>query len=664
MLSLTLLSASACTKPAYRCASDTDCNGTTPQGQCIQSPSNGRVCAVPEPPTPACASGLRYAPSSGLAPACHTAAAREDVVTDTSDASDAPSDAPSDADAGSTCLRIEPAMAPIAPVGPAPCEVRAISPLPSTSLRSRTVEWLALAGDGVTNVRVAVLPPLPGMTPIVEERLSPGAVTNTHIGTSDLGSVDPRSPSSVRWQLSWTCNAVQRLSPTYTLVLPRPYRFDSCSAGGTAVASDYNGGRNGLGPIVDLDRDGRPDLVISSGGTIRTWRSNGTAIHSGSTLNQQCLTGGGMGESASLGRTIRAIGDADGDGVTDFLLGSCGPDDNSALCTGVAIAYGQAPSSESTTAGIREVRTLAVAVPAGLQGCSVGASLSPLGDVNNDGLADAVIGTPCDDSGAVHLVLGNRNARPGVRLLLIPRTVDPTAQFGRAVAFAGYNNTTPPLPLLAVMSSRSVHTYTISPDATLSAYSGVFPGSANPALMPNQVIMGSMRLQGDTGGLADRPMLTLSLQPTTGTQQAWGVRFEDSQALNGALTSAIMTSTGFGLAGPADLDSDGRADALMLGPDRQSVIANLGGRGPAPLESLGLPAMEAIGAIESLGPMLLDNRDTFALLTENINSTQSSFVRLCSVANTNPDCDTTSRITCSATAVFRFPVGSLAIAGR
>ncbi|MHC4845334.1 MAG: integrin alpha, partial [Planctomycetota bacterium] len=150
---------------------------------------------------------------------------------------------------------------------------------------------------------------------------------------------------------------------------------------GTAVAG-----------IGDLDGDGLGDLAVGAAGA---WYDAGLAgrvtLFSGSDGGEIDVF---VGESPGdrLGRSVAALGDVDNDGVGDLLVGAPGVD-AAANDAGRATAYSGATGNViATFDGTNAVDGLGRSVAGG-------------GDLNGDGMPDAVIGVPGADPGGHVLVV-------------------------------------------------------------------------------------------------------------------------------------------------------------------------------------------------------------------------------------------------------------------
>ena len=157
----------------------------------------------------------------------------------------------------------------------------------------------------------------------------------------------------------------------------------------------------------DLDGDGFGDLVVGAEG----W--NGAADDVGAVfvwLGDAAGPGGtadwsvaGDQEGALLGRGVAGVGDVDGDGYADLLVGEPKWDSGSANVGRAHLFSGSAGGPVASPG--------AVVVGAGVEE-RLGRAVAGLGDVNGDGFADAAIGAygaddPTVDEGTVGLYLGS-----------------------------------------------------------------------------------------------------------------------------------------------------------------------------------------------------------------------------------------------------------------
>ena len=156
----------------------------------------------------------------------------------------------------------------------------------------------------------------------------------------------------------------------------------------------------------DLDGDGYPDLVVA-GTTFCPAAPDAIIVYRGSHdgLSQtptQVITGPA---AADFGHAV-AVGDVDGDGLADVIVGA--PHDRvDGVRAGAIYVYRGSPTGLSTT----PTRT---ANPRVRRGADFGVSVAVIGDMDGDGIAELAVGavdTTYDthDAGAVYLFTGGKD---------------------------------------------------------------------------------------------------------------------------------------------------------------------------------------------------------------------------------------------------------------
>ncbi len=157
----------------------------------------------------------------------------------------------------------------------------------------------------------------------------------------------------------------------------------------------------------DLDGDGLHDVLIGATGTDHTGTTAGSVyVFRGPLAGQQSLGDAiarldGPGPSAFCGGALAPVGDVNGDGHDDVLIGATGYSDGPDQPGGAFLVLGPLASGGW-------IDTAAEAVFIGLDdGDAAGHSVATAGDVDGDGQPELVIGAPGHaDSGAAHLVHG------------------------------------------------------------------------------------------------------------------------------------------------------------------------------------------------------------------------------------------------------------------
>ncbi len=170
----------------------------------------------------------------------------------------------------------------------------------------------------------------------------------------------------------------------------------------------------GLSGGADLTGDGALDVVIgafdhasAAGAVYLVTPASGGVGSLGDAL--VILEGEAPGDGA--GREAAAVGDTDGDGLDDLLIGARGHDGAAPEAGSAYLFFG--PVLASGDLGLADGLLLGES-----GGDQAGFSVAPAGDVDGDGRADLVLGAPTSDArardgGAAYLVLGSVGAPAG-----------------------------------------------------------------------------------------------------------------------------------------------------------------------------------------------------------------------------------------------------------
>jgi hypothetical protein len=151
----------------------------------------------------------------------------------------------------------------------------------------------------------------------------------------------------------------------------------------------------GLAGPGDLNADGFDDLVLGAYGDDSTYDQSGAVyvvygpISGDVTLTDADATFWGAQSSTFVGAEVEGVGDVDGDGLPDLLVGAWGNDDTATESGAAYLIRG--PASQSMTLDQSATRIY----PHG-SGGSLGFSVAG-GDMDGDGLADLVVGQPHGD---------------------------------------------------------------------------------------------------------------------------------------------------------------------------------------------------------------------------------------------------------------------------
>jgi hypothetical protein len=158
----------------------------------------------------------------------------------------------------------------------------------------------------------------------------------------------------------------------------------------------------------DLNGDGFADVIAGAPGADggAAWIIYGKPAGPVSSLQLTRLPGGQPGDEA--GRSVSGVGDYNGDGFDDVIIGV----PKFLSQRGAAfVVFGQKSGIISEPVTFLNASKGALILGAA-QGDQAGFAVSGAGDVNGDGLADVIVGAPVHDSerGTAHLVFGNRDA--------------------------------------------------------------------------------------------------------------------------------------------------------------------------------------------------------------------------------------------------------------
>ena len=205
----------------------------------------------------------------------------------------------------------------------------------------------------------------------------------------------------------------------------RGFRIDGAAANDFTADSVAGGG--------DIDGDGRDDVVVGAGDADGNGRNlSGTAyVVFGSAapadldlaaLGSRGFRIGGAAADDRAGSSVSVSGDLNGDGRADLLVGAPRADGNGRNLSGTTyVVFGSAAPADLDLAalGARGFRIGGAAADD-----RAGDSVSGAGDVNGDGLADAIVGAAEADnngrasSGSAYVVYG-RTAPADVDLLAL-----------------------------------------------------------------------------------------------------------------------------------------------------------------------------------------------------------------------------------------------------
>lgn len=180
-----------------------------------------------------------------------------------------------------------------------------------------------------------------------------------------------------------------------------------------------------LAATRDMNGDGRDDLIFGSALSDANGLDSGRVVvelaplggtASLGSAGQLVINGGHAGDHA--GNSVAGIGDVNGDGRGDVLIGAPGVDVGALTDAGAAfVVYGTNPGTVNLADVYNGVG--GYAIKGEVAGDAAGTNVLSIHDMNGDGIADYLIGAPGNDqsgtnAGAVYVVWGG--ASGGVNL--------------------------------------------------------------------------------------------------------------------------------------------------------------------------------------------------------------------------------------------------------
>jgi hypothetical protein len=299
-----------------------------------------------------------------------------------------------------------------------------------------------------------------------------------------------------------------------------------------------------LAKVGDLDQDGIPDLAVGSPYDDENGTDRGALWilfldNTGKTKSAIKLADGLNGFSGSLndsdhfGSAVAPLGDMNGDGVPDVVVGAPGDNDNGTDRGALWVLF---LNNDGTVQTQQKISDLSGGFNAGLHdNDQFGGAVARIGDLNGDGITDIVVGASGDDDGG-----DNRGAA-----YILFLNYDGTVQAQQKISASAGNFT-------GVLHDG---------DHFGSAVAGI--GDVDGDGIPDIAVGAS----GDDDGGTDRGAVWILFLNRDGTVKA----SQKISQLSGQLDALLADGDHFGsaLADVGDLNSDG-IDELAVGANQNS----------------------------------------------------------------------------------------------
>lgn len=335
----------------------------------------------------------------------------------------------------------------------------------------------------------------------------------------------------------------------------------------------------------DVNGDGFSDVIIGSyaynNSPAQTNEGAAYVYHGGTTLvNTPASTIQANLANAYLGTSVKGMGDVNGDGYSDLIIGAPRYN-NGSTEEGIILIYHGSPGSINTG-------TYTSRHESNRDDSYLGVSVASAGDINGDGYNDVVAGADWysngqNDEGAVFVYHGSATGLPATPTLTIQSNRDDT-QLGFSISSAGDINGDGYSDVIA-----GGYFYTNGQDEEGAAY--IWLGSATGLNTASQVIIQgnqddahfgiSVSSAGDVNGDGYSDVIVGAPGATYG-QNGEGSAFIYHGSATGINTTAAThlqpnqnnAQFGFSVAGAGDINGDGYSDVVVGAPGYDGTYNN------------------------------------------------------------------------------------------